>query len=129
MDAHQGDDPDILLVDTTGELRDLYPSCELVFIGKTLTGTGGQNFLEAARHGRAIVAGPHMENFQALRREFLADRAMVVSGDAKSLGEELDRLLASEADRQKLGQRALACFREHLGAGARHAEQILKFTR
>jgi len=129
LDVNPGEDPDVLLVDTTGELRDLYPSCELVFIGKTLTGTGGQNFLEAARHGRAIVAGPHMENFQALRREFLADHAMVVSADADSLGAELDRLLASEAERQKLGQRALACFREHLGAGARHAEQILKFTR
>ena len=46
-------DPDILLVDTTGELRDLYPTADVVFIGKTLTGTGGQNFLEAARHGRA----------------------------------------------------------------------------
>ncbi|NBR46505.1 MAG: 3-deoxy-D-manno-octulosonic acid transferase [Verrucomicrobia bacterium] len=127
LGGEAGKDPDILLVDSTGELRDLYPACDLVFIGKTLTGKGGQNFLEAARHGRAIVAGPHMENFQSLRREFLTDKAMVVSADARDLGMQLDRLLASPADRGELERRAQACFREHLGAGARHVEALLKF--
>lgn len=127
LERETGGDPDILLVDSTGELRDLYPACELVFIGKTLTGKGGQNFLEAARHGRAIVAGPHMENFQSLRREFLADKAIVVSADAGDLGTQLDRLLASSTEREELGRRAQICFREHLGAGARHVEALLKF--
>jgi 3-deoxy-D-manno-octulosonic-acid transferase len=127
FEQEAGQDPDVLLVDSTGELRDLYPACELVFIGKTLTGKGGQNFLEAARHGRAILAGPHMENFQSLRREFLADLAMVVSSDAATLAQELDGLLASSAEREELGRRAQACFREHLGAGARHVEAMLKF--
>ena len=127
LEEETGGDPDILLVDSTGELRDLYPACELVFIGKTLTGKGGQNFLEAARHGRAIVAGPHMDNFQSLRREFLADKAIVVSADVRELGVQLDRLLASPAEREELGRRARSCFREHLGAGARHVEAMLKF--
>jgi 3-deoxy-D-manno-octulosonic-acid transferase len=127
LEEETGGDPDILLVDSTGELRDLYPACELVFIGKTLTGKGGQNFLEAARHGRAIVAGPHMDNFQSLRREFLADKAIVVSADVRELGGQLDRLLASPAEREELGRRARSCFREHLGAGARHVEAMLKF--
>jgi len=127
LEEEKGSDRDILLVDSTGELRDLYPACELVFIGKTLTGKGGQNFLEAARHGRAIVAGPHMDNFQSLRREFLTDKAMVVSADAAGLKTDLDRLLASTTEREDLGRRAQACFREHLGAGARHVEALLKF--
>jgi len=127
FEQEAGKDPDVLLVDSTGELRDLYPACELVFIGKTLTGKGGQNFLEAARHGRAILAGPHMENFQSLRREFLADQAMVVSSDAAALAKELDGLLASPAEREELGRRARACFQQHLGAGARHVEALLKF--
>jgi len=127
LEQETGGDPDILLVDSTGELRDLYPACELVFIGKSLTGKGGQNFLEAARHGRAIVAGPHMENFQSLRREFLAEKAIVVSADARDLGTQLDRLLASSKEREELGCRAQTCFREHLGAGARHVEALLKF--
>ncbi|NBS54721.1 hypothetical protein EBT23_04040 [bacterium] len=110
LEQETGADPDILLVDSTGELRDLYPACELVFIGKT-----------------AIVAGPHMDNFQSLRREFLAAKAIVVSADARALGTELDGLLVSPAERDELGRRALSCFREHLGAGARHVEALLKF--
>jgi len=119
-------DPDILLVDTTGELRDLYPTADLVFIGKTLTGTGGQNFLEAARHGRAIVAGPHMDNFIPLRREFEEMQAIRVTGTPEELQAEVEKLLSSTAEREELGRRATVCFREHLGAGARCAEILLE---
>ena len=119
-------DPDILLVDTTGELRDLYPTADLVFIGKTLTGTGGQNFLEAARHGRAIVAGPHMDNFIPLRREFEEMQAIRVTETPEELEVEVEKLLSSTAEREELGRRATVCFREHLGAGARCAEILLE---
>ena len=119
-------DPDILLVDTTGELRDLYPTADLVFIGKTLTGTGGQNFLEAARHGRAIVAGPHMDNFIPLRREFEEMQAIRVTGTPEELEAEVEKLLSSTTEREELGRRATTCFREHLGAGARCAEILLE---
>jgi len=118
-------DPDILLVDTTGELRDLYPTADVVFIGKTLTGTGGQNFLEAARHGRAIVAGPHMENFMPLRREFEEAKAIRVTGSADELEQVVGELLATPEEREELGQRARACFQEHLGAGRRCAEVLI----
>ena len=126
LEKNPGTDPEILLVDSTGELRDLYPACELVFIGKTLTGKGGQNFLEPARYGRAIVAGPHMDNFQSLRREFLQDQAILVSQDAESLRGDVDRLLSSDQARQSLGAAAENCFRQHLGAGARYAEILLR---
>ena len=119
-------DPDILLVDTTGELRDLYPTADVVFIGKTLTGTGGQNFLEAARHGRAIVAGPHMENFMPLRREFEEKKAILIAGSADDLRTELEGLLSTKKGREELGQRAKDCFQEHLGAGARCAAVLLE---
>jgi len=118
-------DPEILLVDTTGELRDLYPTADVVFIGKTLTGTGGQNFLEAARHGRAIVAGPHMENFMPLRREFEEANGIRVTGSAAELEEEVDRLLENHTERIALGRRALDCFQRHLGAGKRCAEILV----
>jgi 3-deoxy-D-manno-octulosonic-acid transferase len=118
-------DYEILVVDTTGELRDLYPAGDLVFIGKTLTGTGGQNFLEPARYGRAILAGPHMENFQPLRDEFMQDQGMVICPDEETLHKEIERLLETPAARQELGRNAKECFQKHLGAGARHAEALV----
>ena len=126
LDKHEGIDPDVLLVDTTGELRDLYATADLVFIGKTLTGTGGQNFLEPARYGRAIVAGPHMENFMALRQEFQNGEAIRVAASREELTRELERLLSDKKSREELGRRAEKCFRENLGAGGRYAEVLLK---
>ena len=125
----EGMDPDILLVDTTGELRDLYATADLVFIGKTLTGTGGQNFLEPARYGRAIVAGPHMENFMSLRQEFQNLEAICIVSNREDLAEKLGSLLADQKNREELGRRAEKCFREHLGAGGRYAETLLTIIR
>ena len=55
----------IWLLDSTGELSDLYPSSDIVFIGKSLCSSGGQNPIEAASHGCVLITGPHMENFKA----------------------------------------------------------------
>ena len=124
--VHEGrSDPEIVLVDTTGELRDLYPAADVVFIGKTLTGTGGQNFLEAARHGRAIVAGQHMENFMSLRREFEEAKGIRVTGSVEELGRVVDELLSDKKEREGLGRRGADCFRQHLGAGKRCAEVLI----
>lgn len=120
-----GSDPEIVLVDTTGELRDLYPTADLVFIGKTMTGTGGQNFLEAARYGRAIVAGPHMENFMSLRKEFEETKGIRVTGSVEDLERVVSELLTNRGEREELGRRAKACFQEHLGAGRRCAEILI----
>lgn len=129
LEEQEGIDPDVLLVDTTGELRDLYATADLVFIGKTLTGTGGQNFLEPARYGRAIVAGPHMENFMALRQEFQNVEAIRVASSKEELAGELEKLLSDKKSREELGRRAERCFRDHLGAGGRYAETLLTLIR
>ena len=54
---------DIYLVDTYGETKKFYNSSNVVFMGKSLFRKGGQNPLEPARHGAAILHGPHVDNF------------------------------------------------------------------
>ena len=57
--------PDVMLLDSTGELRDWYPLADVVFVGKSMAGdvTGGQNPAEPDCGWRAdLVCGPHMEN-------------------------------------------------------------------
>jgi 3-deoxy-D-manno-octulosonic-acid transferase len=54
---------DIYLVDTYGETKRFYQASNIVFMGKSLTGKGGQNPLEPARYGAAILYGPNIENF------------------------------------------------------------------
>jgi|TARA_B110000037_G_scaffold33077_1_gene39908 3-deoxy-D-manno-octulosonic-acid transferase len=57
------EETDIYLVDTYGETRKFYYSSNIVFMGKSLTGKGGQNPLEPGRHGAAILYGPNIDNF------------------------------------------------------------------
>ena len=54
---------DIYLVDTYGETKKFYSSSNVVFMGKSLVGKGGQNPLEPARQGVTIIYGPNIDNF------------------------------------------------------------------
>ena len=61
-------DADIYLVDTYGETKKFYTSSDVVFMGKSLVGKGGQNPLEPARLGTAILYGPNIDNFSDIYR-------------------------------------------------------------
>ncbi len=58
------DDTEIYLVDTYGESSLFYKICKTVFMGGSLVSHGGQNPLEASRHGCKIIHGPHTNNFK-----------------------------------------------------------------
>ena len=72
-----GSMPDVLVVNSTGELSSLYKRVTLAFVGKSLRGQGGQNFIEAAPVGTPIVIGPNMQNFKVITREFINQQAVV----------------------------------------------------
>ena len=71
----RGRPPDVLLLDSLGELATLYQIGIGCFIGGTLVSTGGHNPLEAAVHGVAISVGPSMENFRDIALAFDRERA------------------------------------------------------
>ncbi|MCD6413303.1 MAG: glycosyltransferase [Elusimicrobia bacterium] len=52
-----------LLVDAFGVLNDFYAIADFCFVGGSLVGKGGQNFVEAVGCGKPVVVGPHNENF------------------------------------------------------------------
>ena len=57
------EDTDIYLVDTYGETKKFYQESNIIFMGKSLTGKGGQNPLEPTRCNAAILHGPNVSNF------------------------------------------------------------------
>ena len=119
---------DVLLVDTTGELRDWYRLATVVFVGKSLPGiaeVGGQNAGEPASCGLPVVFGPHMENFAPLVAHLLQSDAAVQIADASALTPALRTLLADPQKRASIGGRARSALAAHQGAGERTAECIL----
>lgn len=117
--------PDALLVDTTGELLDWYALATIVFIGKSLTATGGQNPVEPVLAGKPVVFGPHMENFAPIVTRWLAADAAVQVRDAAGLRTQIATLLADSTRRETLAQRAIAIAMLHAGATRRTAEWLL----
>jgi 3-deoxy-D-manno-octulosonic-acid transferase len=119
-------DVDCLLVNTTGELRFFYEHATVVFVGKSLTATGGQNPIEPGALGRAIVFGPHMDNFAEIARQFVEKSGAVQVRDSKMLEKVLGELLTDQFQRAELGRNALLVVSENLGAIERTVEMILE---
>jgi 3-deoxy-D-manno-octulosonic-acid transferase len=59
-------DTAVYIADTIGELPLFYTIAPFAFVGGSLVPHGGQNPLEAARLERAVMAGPHRENFSLI---------------------------------------------------------------
>ncbi len=116
---------DALLVDTTGELRDWYTLATVVFIGKSLTATGGQNPVEPVLAGRPVIFGPHMENFAPIVARWLAGDAAVQVRDAAELRSQLATLFADAPRRAQLAERARAIAAIHSGATERAVGVLL----
>jgi 3-deoxy-D-manno-octulosonic-acid transferase len=116
---------DCLVVNTTGELKFFYEPAAAVFVGKSLTAIGGQNPIEPAALGKAVVFGPNMQNFKDITRIFLDQDAAVQVRDAGELERALAELLANPARRAELGDRAKAAVSKNLGAIERTVEMIL----
>jgi 3-deoxy-D-manno-octulosonic-acid transferase len=117
--------PDVLLVDTTGELKSLYSVATVIFVGKSLTQHGGQNLIEPAMFGKPVVVGPNMENFQSVMHDFLHENAVVQVPDAEGLEATLRDLLTDVAGREALGRRASAVVESKRGAVQRTVDWLL----
>lgn len=117
--ARPAPDTDIYLADTLGELGLFFRLCETVFIGKTLAGGGGQNPIEPARLGCALLHGPDMSNFAEIaRRLALAEAAEEVAG-ADALAAAVARLLADDSLRRRRGDAARTFAETEAGVLAR----------
>ena len=116
---------DCLLVNSTGELKFFYEPATVVFVGKSLTAIGGQNPVEPAAQGKAVVFGPNMQNFTDITRSLLRQNAAVQVNSPEELERALGELLADAPRRAALGRAALALVAENLGAVERTVEMIL----
>jgi len=115
---------DCLLVNTTGELRHFYRHATLVFVGKSITAKGGQNPIEPGALGKAMLFGPHMENFRPIAAEFVAHDGAVQVPDAPALEAACAVLLSDSSRRDQLGANALRVVQRNQGAAERTAEMI-----
>jgi 3-deoxy-D-manno-octulosonic-acid transferase len=107
---------DVVILDTIGELAQLFQIATAVFVGGSLVDAGGHNILEPAVFGKPIVFGPHMQNFAEIARTFLDNGAAIEVRSGRELEAVLLELLGDPVRRASLGAAARALVEANRGA-------------
>ena len=102
------DATEIYLGDTIGEMGLYLRLSKLAFIGRSLKASGGQNPLEPAMTGTAIISGQHVYNFRDTYRSLLDAGGVRLVSDEKMLAANVEFLLINQPERDKM----IACARD-----------------
>lgn len=105
---------DIYIADTIGEMGLFYRLAPIVFMGGSLVPHGGQNPIEPAKLGAALIHGPHTENFHDIYAELNRAGGSITVKDAESLAECVTGMIAQPSE-MRLVARASADTVERLG--------------
>lgn len=123
--AGTGPGPKVVLVDTVGELAQIYALARVAFIGRSFRRGGGQNPLEPMAQGVPVVYGPAMENFREIATLAESGGAALRLERDEDLAPALARLLRDEGARQRMAEAGPRLVRAHQGAAHRSARLLL----
>ena len=116
----------VLIIDTIGELQDIYSIASIVFCGGSLAPLGGQNILEAAAWGKPVLYGPSMEDFLDAKSllEKTGGGIQVENGD--DLAEKALYYLSRPEEASLIGEQARQAVLLNKGSGGKHAGVVLE---
>ena len=114
----------IYIVDTMGELGLFYRLASFAFVGKSLVAGGGQNPLEPARLGVAVLAGPHTENFREAYETIFAAQGLGRVASVDDLVGLAAQMLRAPSEARRIGAAALEAVAKLSGALARTHEAV-----
>jgi 3-deoxy-D-manno-octulosonic-acid transferase len=119
-----GPPPEVVLLDTLGELAALYRPAAAAFIGGTLVPMGGHNPVEAARWGVPVAVGPSMDNFREMATDFDRCQAWARVASAEALGAAWSAWLDDPGAAREVGERGRALVDANRGALAKSMELL-----
>jgi 3-deoxy-D-manno-octulosonic-acid transferase len=126
--AGQSQKTPILLLDTLGELGVCWGLADVAFVGGSLTRRGGQNMIEPAAYGAAVLFGPNTWNFRDVVELLLNSGAARVVADREELTNTVGELLRDEAAAVKQGQIAQRLVVAQQGATAKTSELLVQLA-
>ncbi|MBM7622947.1 3-deoxy-D-manno-octulosonic acid transferase [Sporohalobacter salinus] len=125
-EIEQREQESVILLDTIGELAQIYSIADLVFIGGSLIKRGGHNILEPAAHGKLVFFGPHMFNFKDNTRMVLEHGVGIQVKDADELAEEMLYYLQNQEKLEVKDRQARQMIESNKGAAKRNIELAAK---
>lgn len=118
---------EVIVLDSVGELAQLYSLADVVFVGGSLVPWGGHNMLEPALLRKPVLFGPHYMNFRESAELLLGAGAALQVADGKELIEAVGRLLGDPDLRKRMGEKGHAAVESRRGAVNETLELIERF--
>lgn len=118
--SSMGQKAPVLLIDTVGELSNVWGLADIAFVGGSLyPGRGGQNMMEPSAFGASVMFGPNTSNFKEAVEGLLDRRAAQVVHDASELAGALRAELEHLDSARARGQSARSFVLAQRGATTR----------
>lgn len=115
----------VLLLDTYGELSQVYAVADVVVVGGGFDNLGGQNIIQPLAHGKPVIHGEWMQNFRDIAEMARRAGATNEASNPSELRSELAELLGDSKMRTEMGAAAKALVQAQVGASRRYAERIV----
>jgi len=107
---------EIPLLDSVGNLSQLYSIANFVFVGGSFVKRGGHNVLEPAAWGKPIFFGPYMENYSSIAETLEREGAAIRVKDGRELAGQLEILMDDPSRAARMGHRARAFVDKNQGS-------------
>ena len=118
---------EILLVDTLGDVLDLYSVADLVFVGGSLIPIGGHNLLEAALLAKPVLFGPYVQNFKEISAKLIRAGAGIKVADQQDLVRKMTIMLNDPARCRAMGEAGRSLIVENAGATERTMRHVARY--
>lgn len=114
----------VVILDTMGELSDIYGMADMVFCGGSLVPKGGQNILEPALWGKPVIFGPSMEDFAEATEMIQSNGGGVLVRNVEEMINVAIEWANSPHIARSVGEAARQAVLPHGGAAIKHADII-----
>lgn len=115
----------VMLLDTIGELSACWGLADIAFVGGSFGKRGGQNMLEPAAYGAAVMFGPNTWNFREIVSQLLNAGAAVCLQQPEDMQPKVRQLLIDADLRKQFGLAAQQFVLSQQGAVERTVTRLV----
>ena len=124
-----GGHPQVILLDTIGELSRAYGIGDVILVGGSLVNVGGHNILEPVVHKKPVLFGPWMQNFAEVTETIRESGAGILVHDQSELLHYAQYFLNNKDEVRRLGEQGFTVIQRHQGATDRNMKIINRFIK
>lgn len=121
--------PQVLILDSMGELAELYALADLAFVGGSLVPLGGHNPLEPAIYGVPVLFGPHIEHYRKAADILIKAQAAVQVKNSQEFVDSAQKFLNNNGDPNILAQKVKTAIQANCGTAQNSIKEIFKLVK